>query len=129
MPQNKFALARYYMIDSLLHTYKYVKTSFMVDYCEKKTGYRVSRRTIQMDIESMKNDPFLGFHAPIDYCSTRKAYYYIDLSYQLIPFCFTSGDVLALESLLQENKELLTDEQSLLLRSIIERMRMFVFNY
>lgn len=129
MPQNKFALARYYMIDSLLHKYKYVKTSFVVDYCEKKTGYRVSRRTIQMDIESMKNDPFLGFYAPIDYCSNKKAYYYQDLSYQLIPFCFTSGDVIVLENLLSVNEDILSDEQSLLLRSIIQKMRMFVFNY
>jgi len=129
MPQNKFALARYYMIDSLLHTYAYVKTSFIVDYCEKKTGYKVSRRTIQMDIESMKNDPFLGFNAPIAYCSNRKAYYYIDLSYQLIPFCFTSGDVMALEELLLDSENLLTNEQILLLKSIVQKMRMFVFNY
>jgi len=129
MPQNKFALARYYLIDALLHRYKYVKTSIIVDYCEKKTGYKVSRRTIQMDIEAMSNDSFLGFYAPIEYSNTEKAYYYKDLSYKLSPFSFTYDDIIILESILFQNEDAISQEQGLLLKYIIEKMRRYVFEY
>ncbi|GEM_PF-5814038 len=101
MPQNKFALARYYIIDNLLHKYKYVKTSTILDYCKEITGYEVTRRTIQMDISAMKNDAFLGFFAPIDYCNVKKAYYYSDLNYKLLPFHFTTEEIKLLEKILQ----------------------------
>jgi hypothetical protein len=82
MPQNKFAIARYAIIDELLQKNPYVKTSFITETCKRNLGYEVSQRTIQLDLNSMKNDPFLGFLAPIEYCSKRKAYYYRDSDYQ-----------------------------------------------
>lgn len=82
MPQNKFALARYAIIDELLKKNNYVKTSTIAETCKRNLGYQVSQRTIQMDLHSMKNDSFLGLFAPIDYCNKRKAYYYIDSDYE-----------------------------------------------
>lgn len=82
MPQNKFALARYAVIDELLKKNPYVKTSTITETCKRILGYEVSQRTIQLDLNSMKNDPFLGLLAPIEYCSKRKAYYYKDSDYQ-----------------------------------------------
>ena len=83
MPQNKFAIARYAIIDELLKKSTYVKTAAITEACKRDLGYAVSQRTIQMDLNSMKNDSFLGFFAPIEYCSRRKAYYYVDSDYQL----------------------------------------------
>ncbi len=82
MPQNKFAIARYAVIDELLKKNTYVKTAAIAETCKRNLGYEVSRRTIQLDLNSMKNDSFLGFFAPIEYCSKRKAYYYLDTDYQ-----------------------------------------------
>ena len=82
MPQNKFAIARYTIIDELLKKNTYVKTSAITETCKRNLGYEVSRRTIQLDLNSMKDDPFLGLFAPIEYCTKRKAYYYKDSDYQ-----------------------------------------------
>lgn len=71
MPQNKHALIRYYIIDDLLHQYEYVKSLFIANVCYKKTGLKVSQRTIQLDIEAMKHDSFLRFYAPIEYCKKK----------------------------------------------------------
>ncbi|MDR2907427.1 MAG: hypothetical protein LBU91_05515 [Bacteroidales bacterium] len=100
MPQNKFALARYRLIDAMLRHNEYVKTSAIVETCFERTGYKVSRRTIQLDIEAMCFDTFLGYYAPIGYCPRRKAYYYEDRSYRLHPFSFTKEEVTSLEWLL-----------------------------
>ena len=83
MPQNKFAIARYALIDELLQKGIYVKTATITETCKQTLGYEVSQRTIQMDLHSMKNDSFLGFFAPIEYCAKRKACYYQDSDYQL----------------------------------------------
>lgn len=82
MPQNKFAIARYAVIDELLRKHTYVKTSVIAETCKRNLGYEVSQRTIQLDLNSMKDDTFLGFFAPIEYCSKRKAYFYRDSDYQ-----------------------------------------------
>lgn len=83
MPQNKFAIARYNIIHDLLQRNTYVKSNVIADICREHLGYEVTQRTIQMDLQSMKNDSFLGFFAPIEYCSKRKAYFYNDPEYQL----------------------------------------------
>ena len=82
MPQNKFAIARYAVIDELLKKNSYVKTAAIAETCKRNLGYEVSQRTIQLDLNSMKNDTFLGFFAPIEYCSKRKAFFYKDSDYQ-----------------------------------------------
>lgn len=100
MPQNKFAQARYRIIDSMLHKNEYVKTTSIIDQCIRRIGFRVSMRTIQLDIEAMRHDPLLGFNAPIRYCGRRKAYYYADPAYTLQPHGFTEQEVAFLEELL-----------------------------
>lgn len=78
MPQNKFALARYRLIDETLRKRTYAKTAEIVELCKKQLGMKVTSRTIQMDMEAMRNDPFLGCFLPISYCNRRKAYYYAE---------------------------------------------------
>lgn len=76
MPQNKFALARYRLIDSLLRKYEFVRTKDIVDKCINEFGFNVTQRTIQMDMNALKEDPFIGCFFPIKYNSQEKAYYY-----------------------------------------------------
>lgn len=125
MPQNKYALARYYLIDNLLQEYHYVKTKFIVECCKERMGYSISSRTIQMDIAAMKNDDFLGFYAPIDYSVSRKAYYYKDSSYRLLPFGITKLEVHLLEAFFEDHCMNLKKENMDLLHSLINRLKIF----
>lgn len=76
MPINKFAIARYRLIHQLLSKQDFVKTAIIVEECRRHLGFQVTRRTIQIDLRDMREDEFLGIHAPIGYCSSRKAYFY-----------------------------------------------------
>lgn len=102
MPQNKFALARYRIIDAMLRRYDYVTSAQLVEGCAQRTGFRLSRRTIQLDIEAMRHDPFLGYYAPIGYCTRRKAYFYEQRDYVLHPFAFTDAELALLEGLVEK---------------------------
>ncbi len=124
MGQNKFALARYYLIDSALKKQEYVKTQFLADFCRRRTGFPVSRRTIQLDINAMRHDPFLGFHAPIDYCHRRKAYYYTRTGFQLYPFRPSRKETEALENLLIYIKDSWNREEYEHLRQLLVRMKL-----
>jgi len=53
-----------------------------------------------MDIQAMIYDPLLGFHAPIKYSSTNKAYFYEDPEYLLFPFKPVYEDLLRLQELI-----------------------------
>lgn len=99
MPQNKYALARYRLIDNALRKNEYVKTTYLVELCKDRLDYNVSQRTIQMDIEAMKNDAFLGFFAPICYCSKHKAYYYFNKDFALSPLGFQECEINVLDYL------------------------------
>ena len=107
MPQNKFALARYRLIDELLRQQTFIKTNFVVNMCMERLGFNVTQRTIQMDIEALKNDPFLGCFYPISYCKRRKAYYFYDepiTSFSTL--CISRNEIL----LLRELKNILSDK-------------------
>lgn len=128
MPQNKYALARYYLIHSLLQKHTYVKTSFIVNYCIEKTGYTVTQRTIQMDMDSMKNDTFLGFYAPIGYCNRRKAYYYTQPNYEMIPFRLKESEIKVLEELLKNIDQNVNMDQYYVVERIIRLMKFFTID-
>ncbi|MDR2002391.1 MAG: hypothetical protein LBQ74_05110 [Prevotella sp.] len=122
MPQNKFALARYCMIDSLLNRHEYVKTAYIAGICRKRLGCGITQRTIQMDLEAMKNDSFLGYFAPIEYCSRRKAYYYRDVDFQLSPRHFSNQDILLVQKLSKLLQKLIPDDEYESLQRIIRAM-------
>jgi len=123
MAQNKYALARYYIIDSLLRKFKYVKTAFMTEYCREKIGYTVSRRTIQLDVEAMKNDSFLGFYAPINYCKKRKAFYYENPDYRLSLFVIRVHEIQLLETVFDNVCHSIDSEQYYMIKHIIQRLK------
>ncbi|MCC8019245.1 MAG: hypothetical protein LIO85_05675 [Rikenellaceae bacterium] len=123
MPQNKFALARYRVIDSLLRKNDYVKTLLMQEECIRRTGFAVTMRTIQLDIETMRNDDFLGYYSPIGYCRRRKAYYYTDASYSLVAFCFSEEEILLLEGLIATYRYEICPEDYTMLRAVVTKMK------
>ncbi|MDR2937481.1 MAG: hypothetical protein LBU92_00900 [Prevotellaceae bacterium] len=125
MPQNKFALARYCIIDTMLRRSEYVKTTSIQEACFERTGYHVSHRTIQLDIEAMRFDTFLGYHAPIAYCPRRKAYYYEDRSYCLHPFSFTQEEVAALECLLKLAKSKKPTDHCAAMHSLLKKIKLY----
>jgi len=123
VPQNKHALIRYHIIDCLLRQYDFVKTAFIAGYCYEKIGYKVSQRTIQLDIDAMRYDSFLRYFAPIEYCKKRKAYYYTHQDYQLLPFQFANKEILLLEHVSTIVEGTITVEQRYILDSLIVRMK------
>ncbi len=86
MPINKFAIARYRLIHQLLSNQDFVKTSTIVEECRKQLAFRVTRRTIQLDLRDMRDDAFLGIHAPIGYCTSRKSYFYENKNFSIRSF-------------------------------------------
>jgi predicted DNA-binding transcriptional regulator YafY len=125
MPQNKFALARYCMIDSLLNKYEYVKTAYIVEICRRKLKCSITQRTIQMDIEAMRNDSFLGYFAPIEYCLRRKAYYYRVADFRLYPHRFSNKEVSLMQNLLILMQNHILNEDYELLEKIVTKIRMY----
>ncbi len=107
MPQNKFALARYRLIDELLRKRECVKTMEIVETCQDQLGFKVTARTIQMDMDALQNDPFLGCFLPICYCNRRKAYYYSEEPGEIFLALRLSEEEFAL---LQKLKEFLHDK-------------------
>ncbi len=102
MPQNKFALARYRIIDAMLRRHDYVTSTQLAERCSLRTGYPISRRTIQLDLQAMRHDPFLGYNAPIGYCTRRKAWFYEVRDFALHPFAFTDDELALLEGLVEK---------------------------
>ena len=76
MPQNKYAFARYRVIDRLLQSGHLVTTTDIVEACTKQMGTTVSPRQIQHDINYMRGDTPFGYGAPID--SSKKGHRYTE---------------------------------------------------
>lgn len=83
MPVNKDALGRYRIINRLLVNRKHVTKKEIIEACSEELGYNVGQRTIEGDINQMKNNKALGYEAPIKYCPRNKAYYYEDTNYSI----------------------------------------------
>ncbi len=80
---NTKQFARYKIIDKLLRDNECVKTSRIREVVRRETGQTVTPRQIQIDLERMKNDPDLGYEAPIEKVTSKKAYRYTDRSYTI----------------------------------------------
>lgn len=126
MPQNKFAIARYRLIDETLRKKTYVKTIEIVNICAERLGFKVTQRTIQMDIEALKYDSFLGCFLPICYDQQRKAYYY---SEKPTGFLFTiymsDTEISVLKNIKQLITEQLSDSDYQLYCSILNKIEQY----
>lgn len=111
MPQNKFALARYRLIDSLLRRYEFVKTKDIVERCMDEFGFNVTQRTIQMDMKTLKEDPFIGCFFPIEYNGCKRAYFYSEKPKGFfLSLCMIEDEYFVLENLCDFLKNKIMEE-------------------
>lgn len=92
MPVNKQAYLRYQIIDDRLRNpgRPFPTLADLQRACEEKLfsseGERVSISTIEKDLAAMRNDPELGYDAPIAYNRTHRGYGYTDPDYTIKQF-------------------------------------------
>ena len=96
MAKSKHSFGRYQIIDRELGRKDWVKTKELKEIIENELSINVSERMINEDINAMKDDPLLGYEAPIEYTKTKKAYYYSDRNYTIKAFGLREGDISAL---------------------------------
>ena len=97
MPSNKHAAIRYRVIDRQLVLGKRPSLEDLADACKEVLEVeKIGIRTISKDIEDMRYDKRLGFHAPIKYNPAEKFYYYEDPTYSIIKFPLNKEELTAL---------------------------------
>tara|TARA_R110002050_G_scaffold113401_1_gene228113 strand:- start:9685 stop:10695 length:1011 start_codon:yes stop_codon:yes gene_type:complete len=96
MAKSKHPFGRYQIIDRELGRKDWVKTKELKKIIENELSINVSERMINEDINAMRDDPLLGYEAPIQYNKTKKAYYYADRTYTIKAFGLREGDINAL---------------------------------
>ncbi len=74
---------RYRIINSLLSNRRSVSIKEIMDACRDAMGVKVSKRTIEKDIENMRYDSVLNFNAPIVYDHYLRGYKYEDTGYSI----------------------------------------------
>ena len=82
---GKAASQRYQIIDTLLtnRMKKYPTKDYILYCCGEKLDKSLSTSTIEKDLKVMREDPTLGYNAPIAYCKANKGYYYTDPEYTI----------------------------------------------
>lgn len=93
MAISKHPLGRYAIIDREMRSQDYVKTKDLKRIIERDLSINVSLRMINDDIIAMKEDNVLNYNAPIEYCNSRKAYYYSDQNYTIRAFGLREEDI------------------------------------
>ena len=97
MPINRNTLVRYKTIDRMLRKGRRATLQELIDACSdalyEANGYGdVSRRTIQHDIQEMRNSSELGYYAPITVVD-RKYYRYDDYNYSITDVPLSETDM------------------------------------
>lgn len=82
---GKAASQRYQIIDAILTNkrIKYPTKEYILERCREKLDKSLSKSTIEKDLKVMREDPTLGYNAPIAYCKANKGYYYTDPEYTI----------------------------------------------
>lgn len=99
MPKNKDALSRYRWLDERFRNKRLPKPSLndLVTYVSDKMDKSIAVRTIQKDIEDMRNDAELNYFAPIIYDRGKRAYYYSDENFSISNSPIDEADLQGLE--------------------------------
>ncbi len=99
MPKNKDALSRYRWIDERLRNKRLPKPTLdvLIAYVSEKMDASISTRTIQKDIQDMRQDPELNYMAPILYERSSGTYRYEDESYSISNIPIEEADLQGLE--------------------------------
>ncbi|MRG48719.1 WYL domain-containing protein [Chitinophaga sp. SYP-B3965] len=99
MPKNKDALSRYRWIDERLRNKRLPKPTLddLVTFVSDKMDNSIAVRTIQKDIEDMRNDAELNYFAPIVYNRSSKVYQYEDENFSISNSPIDEADLQGLE--------------------------------
>lgn len=99
MPLNKDALTRYRLIDERLRNNMRPKPSVedLLEYVSDKMEKPVSRRTILLDLQNMRESAALNYYAPIAYDRLKKGYYYSEEDYSINHIPITEHELQGLE--------------------------------
>jgi predicted DNA-binding transcriptional regulator YafY len=99
MPKNKDAVSRYRLLDERLRNKRLPKPTLqmLIDYVSEKMDKTIATRTIQKDLEDMRNDPDLGYHAPIAYDRSTKSYGYKEEDFSIFNNPIDEADLQGLE--------------------------------
>lgn len=97
MPKTKEQSFRYRVIDAELRARPWVKTVELQRAIEALLMESVDLRTIQKDLKDMRDDTRLGYFAPVEYDTKRKAYRYTDRDYSILQFGLQASEVSALK--------------------------------
>jgi predicted DNA-binding transcriptional regulator YafY len=93
MPVNKDALGRYRIIDEMLKRRSFPSKEVLLDAIENRLGYRIGNRTLDEDINNMRNNEDLGYLAPIAYDKVNKGYYYESSDYSITGVPISREDI------------------------------------
>ncbi len=99
MPLNKDALSRYKLIDQRLRNnmLPHPPLDELIRYVSDKLDKTISKRTLQLDLRAMREDPDLGYYAPIEYDTYHRGYYYSEEGYSISNIPVTEYELQGLE--------------------------------
>jgi predicted DNA-binding transcriptional regulator YafY len=101
MPQVKQPHYRFLIIDRLLFHIDESKRQYctLLDFVEemRKQDLKVSLRTVERDIATMRKNTQLGYNAEIKYCRKKQAYYYKVPGYTIAKIALTDDQLQLLE--------------------------------
>lgn len=99
VPKNKDAVSRYRWIDERLRNKRLPKPTLenLIEYVSEKMDAVLSTRTIQKDIQDMRQDPELNYMAPIVYDRASKTYRYADENFSISQLPIEEADLQGLE--------------------------------
>lgn len=97
MATTKQQIGRYHVIDNLLSKGDRVKTSEIQKAILYELEINVTTKTINNDINDMRNSIALGYNAPIEKDTSKKAYYYSNPGYTIKAFGLKDADITALQ--------------------------------
>lgn len=83
MALNKDAYSRYRLIDARLRKKPHPHLEELIWHLSEKLDKRISKRTVQLDLQEMRYNTALGFNAPIVYNKSDKSYHYSDKNFSI----------------------------------------------
>lgn len=97
MPETKSSARRYKVIDYCLRKMRYPSKEDLIHHIREMLGERISVRTLEEDLRTLREDEGLGYLAPIKYDKRHKGYCYENPDYSLSNIPLKEEEVYSLE--------------------------------
>ncbi|MFM9837596.1 MAG: helix-turn-helix transcriptional regulator [Cyclobacteriaceae bacterium] len=102
MPIGKYPFMRYKIINACLTNSKAMyPTLEEIKEALAKQDILVEKRAIENDLEAMRYDKRLGYHAPIAFCRKNRGYHYTDPNYTIDKLPLSSEEIEAFEIIVE----------------------------